>query len=362
ELDDEATALGARLHYIRYSRRDLLSFATGFRHLLTKRRYHAVHDHQDYSAGLHFLLGLGRLPPVRIAHVHNPAYRLVEHRTDRLSRLAGIVGKLSLRGTRATVAGTSRQLLHEYGFRVDASDELAPRAIYCGFDVARYCGDRERAHATLTREFGWRSADPVVLFVGRLGGDEIAAGGRSHKNPLFALDVFREAKLRCNDLRMLYVGEKGEMHTVLADIVRDNGLGDSVSFAGLRSDVPQLMLGANALLFPSSAEGLGMVAVEAQAAGLPVLASDTTPRECVVVSDLIEFVGLDQGTGHWADRLLVMIHPPATKHAASNAAVADSPFSISTSALELLRTYSRGLQTDKSAGLPDRPLIRRRTN
>ena len=36
------------------------------------------------------------------------------------------------------------------------------------------------------------------------------------------------------------------------------------------------------LLFSFIGEGLGMVAVEAQAAGLPVLASDTVPEEAIV--------------------------------------------------------------------------------
>lgn len=71
-FDAEAEALGAKLFYLHYTRKKLVQFTRDFRRILSNGRYHAIHDHQDYTAGWHFLSGLGLLPPVRIAHVHNP--------------------------------------------------------------------------------------------------------------------------------------------------------------------------------------------------------------------------------------------------------------------------------------------------
>ena len=60
------------------------------------------------------------------------------------------------------------------------------------------------------------------------------------------------------------------------------GLSDMLRFIGVRSDIPRLMRAADVLLFPSVDEGLGMVAVEAQAAGLPVLSPENHEGELAV--------------------------------------------------------------------------------
>jgi glycosyltransferase involved in cell wall biosynthesis len=342
ELDDEAIRLGATLHYIRYSRKNLIGFARQFRKLLADNHFDVIHDHQDYAAGIHFLLGLGRLPSVRIAHVHNPAYRLVEHTTDNLSRAAGAAGKRILNLVGARVAGTSEKLLTEYGFDVDANNPRSAIAVYCGFDVRSYGLNRTECREALRSEFGWDADDRVILFVGRLGGDELATGGRSHKNPMFALEVFMRCFARHRDLRILFAGEKGPMYSVLQKVVDAEGIGDVVRFIGIRPDVPRLMLGSDLLLFPSSAEGLGMVAVEAQASGLRVLASDAVPAECVVDPGLVRFLSLDAGRDAWADAVMDLLNLPQPDQALSNARVESSRFSIATSARELLELYSAG--------------------
>src|SRR5471030_2897972 len=58
-FDDEAMALGARIFYLRHGRRTLVPFLRSIRRILKERTYCAIHDHQDYASGWHFLLGLG---------------------------------------------------------------------------------------------------------------------------------------------------------------------------------------------------------------------------------------------------------------------------------------------------------------
>ena len=84
-----------------------------------------------------------------------------------------------------------------------------------------------------------------------------------------------------------------------------------------------------------------MVVVEAQAAGLPVLASTSVPRECVVVPELVVFQKLEAGAAQWAADLLQLAAQPKSI-AEANQRVATSHFAIKHSAGALLKLYSNG--------------------
>ena len=82
-----------------------------------------------------------------------------------------------------------------------------------------------------------------------------------------------------------------------------------------------------------------MVAVEAQAAGLPVIASNAVPRECLVVAGMVEFLPLSDGPDRWARVVLAKMLAPKPAPRFANQCVADSPFSIRNSAKRLIEIY-----------------------
>jgi hypothetical protein len=82
------------------------------------------------------------------------------------------------------------------------------------------------------------------------------------------------------------------------------------------------------------------VAVEAQAAGLRVFASDAVPKECVVVPDLVSFLPLTAGANPWARKVLESLSESRPNHMECNMAVRSSAFSIENSASSLLRIYA----------------------
>lgn len=84
-----------------------------------------------------------------------------------------------------------------------------------------------------------------------------------------------------------------------------------------------------------------MVAVEAQSAGLPVLASSAVPREAAVVPGLMRFLELEEGAERWAEVLLPALVQPRDV-VQSNRRVAASRFAIAQSAGSLLRLYGSG--------------------
>ena len=118
------------------------------------------------------------------------------------------------------------------------------------------------------------------------------------------------------------------------------GLADRVDFAGLRSDTPRLMRGAmNVFILPSITEGLPLVGIEAQAAGLPSVFSDAVTDEVDVVPGLIRHLSLSASPGEWADALLEMRNVRYSQ-AETLAKVMASPFNIAFGAARLEEIYA----------------------
>ena len=336
-FDEEAKALGARLFYVPFSRRRPIRFMRQFRRILKAGAYDVVHDHQDYVAGLHFLMGLGHLPPIRIAHVHSAFRHRSDYAIDRVRAISMSTGRRMLRRLATHVLGTSQQVIDDYGFQ--AAEYRGVGVVNCGFDPGKFAGEYHSAHAEVCQQFGWDEAARIILFVGRLDGDVIIDGRVvSQKNVEFALEIARECFARDAMVRFLVVGSGEERRKELQARMNQWGVRERVHFLPGPADVPKLMIGSDILLFTSPAEGLGMVVVEAQAAGLPVLASDATPHECVVVPELVEFLPLTD-PDYWATQTLQLLGRARPTLSECNAAVSRSAFSIENSARSLAAIY-----------------------
>ena len=354
-FDEEAKALGARLFYIPYSRKRIPTFRREFRRLLEGGGYHAIHDHQDYAAGIHFFLGSDKLPPVRIAHVHNPKFEVLERNATYQRRMIERLGRRFVARYATHVMGTSEEVLAAYGFDRQGLGNVELGAAYCGFEVRDFEADPVKLHADLCREFGWHDGAKILLFVGRLGADDQYELGliTNQKNPMFALEVARECVRRDEDVRLLMAGAGDRMRNELSQVVGAWGLGNQLRLIGPRSDVARLMGGADLMLFPSVAEGLGMVTVEAQAAGLRVLASDTTPRECAVIPEMVWFKSLDDGASSWAVEALRLLSVGRPNPGDCNLTVRKSAFSIENSAKRLIELYESGSPVDSKSRAAD---------
>ncbi|OLR62927.1 hypothetical protein BHF69_09690 [Anaerostipes sp. 992a] len=131
--------------------------------------------------------------------------------------------------------------------------------------------------------------------------------GRFHfqKNHKFLIDIFEELVKRNSQYHLLLVGQ-GELEEEIKKIVKEKGLMKQVSFTGVRMDVENLYQMMDIFVLPSVFEGLGIVALEAQAASLPCLLADTVPP-IVKVNDNVEFLALNQKIDLWADRIEQLI-------------------------------------------------------
>lgn len=152
--------------------------------------------------------------------------------------------------------------------------------VYYGLDPAPFeaaVAAPPEQRAALRAELGLRSDDVVFVCVARF------APQKAHDVLLRAtLAARREAG---DGLRLLLVGDDpfGDGRARAEALAGELGLGDGVVFAGIRRDVPAILAACDAFVMASLWEGLGLVFLEAMAAGLPVLATRVSAIPEVIV-------------------------------------------------------------------------------
>lgn len=129
------------------------------------------------------------------------------------------------------------------------------------------------------------------------------------KNHDFLVDIFYEIAKKKEESILLLVGggERGNQDPHVQRIkekVEKLELTEKVIFAGVRSDVPDVMQAMDAFVFPSIFEGFGIAAIEAQASGLPCFVSaDVIPQD-INLSDLVHYISLKLSAQEWAEYIL----------------------------------------------------------
>ena len=213
------------------------------------------------------------------------------------------------------------------------------QVLYYGLDLTPF---QEQVNSTSVRaELGIPQDAFVIGHVGRFA---------LQKNHQFLIDIMAEIAQREPNMRLLLIGT-GSLRPEMEERLAQLGLTDKVIFAGTRPDVPRLMLGAmDVFLFPSLYEGLGLVLIEAQAAGLPCVFSDVVPKEADVIKPLINRLSLSQSASEWAEVVLAQRNTdlPIQQSEALSILQCDSPFSIQKCVENLTDIYSEQLARIKT--------------
>ena len=175
-------------------------------------------------------------------------------------------------------------------------------------------------------ELGFAPDQAVLGCVGRLC---------EQKNQLFLVDVLAAMP---QNACLLLVGEDdgdGSYEAALRRCACELGVQDRVRLHGRTDDVASLYQAMDVLCVPSTFEALGIVAVEGQAAGLPVVASNAVPQEAFAGGRFNQ-VPLDPDA--WA---LVLTDALARRHDRSQTwrAVLRSGYGMREVATEVLRGY-----------------------
>lgn len=323
--DEEILALGSKIIPCLDPSRPL-TYATNFKRSLSQYGpYNIVHSHVYHFSG--YVLRLARQAniPTCIAHSHTDASSL-EAKAGWYRRLYLALMKRWIARYATVGLGVSRKaVVNLFGSNWD---DPRWRVLYCGTDLTLF---RNVVNPAFVRaELGIPADALIIGHVGRFV--EV-------KNHNFLIEIMVEVARREPQAYLLLVGD-GPLRATIEQKVAQAGLTDRVIFAGIRSDVPRLMLGAmDVLLLPSFYEGLGLVLIEAQAAGLPCIFSDVIPEEADVVKPLVQRISLSQPPSDWVNAIAATKTQLRITQAEALKLVEQSPFNIQTSVKELEKLY-----------------------
>ena len=257
--------------------------------------YAAVHAHTDYQAGFSALAAWQAGVPVRICHAHSDTRNIhspVFLMKKRLGRM------LVDRYATQRCACSQNAGISTFGQRAVRSGKVM--IIPNGIELSAFgdCEPETRSSLMATCLAGPDSR--IIGCVGRLSRE---------KNPGFVLEIAAASKQAGLDMRFAFAGT-GDMLDNLTKRREEMGLHESVFFLGVRDDMPQLASCFDLVIIPSYTEGFSLTALEAQAAGTPVLATLGVPQEADMGLGLFHALPLNAGAAVWAQRAAIVIETP----------------------------------------------------
>ena len=294
EYDDEIRAMGGRvfvspglnpLHYPQYRRyvADLLHDNPDIK---------IVHAHNE-AMGYYALQSAKNAGiRVRIAHAHNT--QIIQDYKYPLK----LICKQLLPGAATDYWSCGRDAgIYYYGEkRWNASGFILRNAI----DVPRF------AFQPKVRENLRKANDLENCFViGHVGRFNV------QKNHSRLLDIFAEIVKALPDARLALVGT-GELEQPMKEKARVMGIQNKTLFLGQMADVSEWYQMMDCFVLPSLFEGLPVVGIEAQAAGLPCFFSDRVTDE-ILLSPEAHRISLQANDAEWGRAIMTVRHSEADR-------------------------------------------------
>lgn len=324
DYDDEITKMGGKIYRVFPKSKSVFARYINYFSTLKKLKDNDhVHSHMNINNSMYLTIAYFAGIKERISHSH------------------GTTGRSHKKGIRRIYKSFSFGLIKSFATKYVACGEAAGKYLYPkvdnskitllpnAIDVQKFSNSR-KTNRDYIRNLLKIDKDTLVLSqVGRLN---------RVKNHDFSIRFLKYLKDKGTKFHYVVVGD-GKLMVDLQKMVEVQGLKKNVSFLGIRSDVPELFSGSDAVLMPSLHEGFPVVLVESQAIGVPSLISNTISSEVDLGLDLVEFASLDDDFSVWEEKLLNMINQEEVKVVRILNVLTEKGFSIVGSVKKLEKIY-----------------------
>jgi len=283
ERDNEIIQAGSTIYKIPFKNKkqyyhDLIEF------FHEHPEYAGVHTHTHGQMGVVLKAAKKCDIKLRIAHSHNARQDL-----PKIARLYKYLTSHDIEDNATDFFACSKE----------AAKWLFPRRyrdfmfLPNGIEIDKFIYNQENRNE-IRKEFGIGEHDFVVGHIGRLA---------KQKNHDFIIDIVDNLKKHKN-IKFLCIGE-GPLFDDLLNRVNELGLQDKIILAGSRNDAYKFYSAFDLFILPSLHEGLGIVAIEAQTAGLQTIVSDGVPKAADCGLGLFKMLGIKkEDVKKWSEAIL----------------------------------------------------------
>lgn len=283
--DDEVLRLGGHIYELpKFKVYNYLSYRKAVEDFFREHHeFRVVQGHMTSTAGIYLPIAKKCGVPVTVAHSRNAGV---------VKGPKGLATKFFRRNLvrKADYCFACSELAGEDVFGRKAMEQGRVRIIHNAIDAGRFTyNDAKR---TRMRERLGVTDNLVIGHVGRFN---------YQKNHPYLIEIFAQLNMIRQDAVLFLLGE-GPDQDAIREKCRVLGIEDKVRFLGNQRQPEEYYQAMDFFLLPSFFEGLPGVLVEAQAAGLKCLVSDTVTREAKV-TDLVTYLSIEQPAEEWAKEI-----------------------------------------------------------
>lgn len=305
-LTERLDELGFRCHLVPALHRPISPFRDmsayrQLRNLFRAEKIDLVHTHSSKPGILGRLAAAHVSVPYVVHHVHGLPFHEYSSALQRLlyTQIERWAGRHSDRVI--FVNNEERELCLRTGLLPAEKCITIPNGVcLTRFSASAQSSDRERFRQKHAIDEG----ETIILFTSRVC---------PQKQPMILPRIVAHLReLSPSGNWRLVVQGSGELESKLIDAVRRSGLCDQFLFLGWQANPTQAINAADIVLLPSKWEGLPICLLEAQAAGLPVVASNVKGNR-EVVTPATGFLVTANSAEEYACALRVLISHPETR-------------------------------------------------
>lgn len=317
EYDDEIESLGGKIYHApRLYPQNYIKYFQWMKRFFTTHHYPVVHSHIDAMSVFPLVAAKRAGVPVRIAHSHN----------DAIDKDFKYIPKQLFRKLLPLYATNFWACSKKAGIFLFGRKNVSKiHVLYNAIDLKSFAFNYD-IRIRMRKALGLHRGEIAIGHVGRFA---------HQKNHEQLIRIVRQLVQEGVDFTLFLVGE-GKLEDKIRHRVNELNLGEHVCFLGLRSDVANLLQAFDVIAFPSLHEGISVALIEAQAAGLPIVASDCISSESLITPNT-KRLSLSAPIEDWASSVVRVARQG--RCADSVQLLTDAGYDIRVSARKLQNTY-----------------------